>query len=399
MEQTVLHKYNKALVFLLFAGTMLLGAGGSFFYQKDLSELIGITIFSGIGALCVFFVVDKSLQNKDLLMENDKSIIRFVITFFISLVCAFLFPLLPKEGCPYLCIFIGLLFFSDELIALSSGAVLLGISLLLRTDGDILTFFVYFIPALFGVLLFEGIKEQGKTGRALILSLLVQLLTLLMSAVLLPYDTFNFVMMMYPAANVLVNLLVLLIFLKIYSVRFIYQIEDKFMDINDPECDLLVQLKNHAKDEYYNAIHTAYLCSRIAIKLGINDAVCKACGYYHRIGMLKGNNDWSEVNEILLENRFPEDVIACLREYLDKDAYISSKEVVVLMFADTIVSSIRYLYGKEPDVELDYDKLVQAIFKKKLDSGIINYSKITLEDIQIMKKTFAEEKLYYDFLR
>ena len=50
-------------------------------------------------------------------------------------------------------------------------------------------------------------------------------------------------------------------------------------------------------------------------------------------------------------------------------------------------------------MQLDYPKLISAIFKKKLESGIIDYSNISFEEIQEMKKILVEEKLYYDFLR
>ena len=36
------------------------------------------------------------------------------------------------------------------------------------------------------------------------------------------------------------------------------------MEINDPECPLLVQLKELSKEEYYHAIHTAYLGDKVA---------------------------------------------------------------------------------------------------------------------------------------
>ena len=77
------------------------------------------------------------------------------------------------------------------------------------------------------------------------------------------------------------------------------------MDINDPECPLLVELKNVSKPEYYHTIHTAYLCSRIALQLKLDDAVVKACAYYHKIGLLKGENNWENAEQILAGNQIP----------------------------------------------------------------------------------------------
>ena len=171
------------------------------------------------------------------------------------------------------------------------------------------------------------------------------------------------------------------------------------MDINDPECPLLVKLKEHSKDEYYHAIHTAYLCDRIAKKLGLNDAVTKAGGYYHKIGILKGESSWENAKEILEENQYPEMVLNILKEFLDKQEKIIMKETVVLLMADTVISSISYLFSKDSSAKIDYEKLVQAVFKKKTEGGLLNSSSISIGELEEMKKILTEEKLYYDFLR
>ena len=171
------------------------------------------------------------------------------------------------------------------------------------------------------------------------------------------------------------------------------------MDINDPESPLLVKLKEHSKEEYYHAIHTAYLCDRIAKKLDLDDAVAKAGGYYHKIGVLKGESNWENARLVLEEYQYPENVNRILKEYLDNNERIILKETVVLLIADTVISSITYLFQKDSKAQLDYDKLIQAVFKKKAESGLCNYSMISLGELEEMKKILSEEKLYYDFLR
>lgn len=64
-----------------------------------------------------------------------------------------------------------------------------------------------------------------------------------------------------------------------------------------------------------------------------------------------------------------------------------------------MISSVRYLFSKNPKIHLDYDKFIGDIFKKRMESGMIEESDITLKELKDMKKTLMEEKLYYDFLR
>lgn len=171
------------------------------------------------------------------------------------------------------------------------------------------------------------------------------------------------------------------------------------MDINDPEFPLLVQLKEMSKEEYYHAVHTAYLSDRIAKRLHLDDAAAKACGYYHRIGRLKGENTWENVSAVCNEYHFPSNTKKILKEYVDEAEKVVSKETIVVLFADCIVSSILYLFEKDPKAKLDYAQIINTVFNKKLETDELWENEISLAQITEMKKIFIEEKLYYDFLR
>ena len=54
---------------------------------------------------------------------------------------------------------------------------------------------------------------------------------------------------------------------------------------------------------------------------------------------------------------------------------------------------------KDNKVQLDYLKLVDAVFQKKMESGILMNCALTLEEYYAIKQVLGEEKLYYDFLR
>ena len=171
------------------------------------------------------------------------------------------------------------------------------------------------------------------------------------------------------------------------------------MEINDPEFPLLVQLKDMSKEEYYHAVHTAYLSDRIARRLELDDAATKACAYYHRIGRLRGENTWENVAAICNEYHFPSNTKKILKEYVDESEKVVSRETIIVLFADCIVSSILYLFEKDPAAQLDYAQLIETVFQKKLETDELWCNEISLCQIREMKKIFIEEKLYYDFLR
>ena len=97
--------------------------------------------------------------------------------------------------------------------------------------------------------------------------------------------------------------------------------------------------------------------------------------------------------------KFPAKAIQLLQEYNYKSLTMKMKETVVVYLADSVVSSIMYLLEKEQKNEIDYGKIATAIIRRKVDSGILNQSDISLADLGGMEKIFTGEKLYYDFLR
>ena len=386
---------QEALIYLI----TVVGSGlASAFYGRTIIETAGLVILAAVGMGAVVFSIEQGIEKETFLFDNDVHLLRFALLYLLSFFVFLLFPMLPVGGWPYLAVFIGLTIFSNQVTGISAGTVLLMITCMLY-GGNGSEFFIYFIGGLIGATVFSYVNITFKVVLPLVISLMMQLVCLALQEVLFVNETLHLDMLLIPVVNLLVCTILLLILLKYFSFAVIYSKRDLYMDMNDPECPLLVELKNTSKDEYYHAIHTAYLCDRIAKRLNMDDALVKACGYYHRIGILRGENSWENAQTILEENQFPQRVKEILKEYLDKSESIRSGETVVLLFSDTVISSINYLFSKEPNIQLDYEKIIGGIFKKRIESGIIDYSDLTFGQLQEMKKILTEEKLYYDFLR
>lgn len=384
---------------VVFAATAATAAAAAFLYGKTQIEMVRIVLFLILASGCVIFSIEESREQKTFLFDNELYQWRFTVTYLLFLVGSVLFPLLPSAGWPFLAVFVGLMLFSNQVIGMCAGTALLMLTVLLGSAPSIDTLFVYFVSGMIGILVFSYVNEEFKVGIPILVSLLMQMLCLCIQSVLMVNETLEAQMFLIPLVNTMVCLILLLIILKFFSYSTIYRHRDMYIDINDPEGRLLSELKNFSKEEYFHAVHTAYLCDRIAKKLRLNAAVAKACGYYHKIGVLKGENTWENVCAVLAENEFPQPVKDILEEYLEENKRLIAKEAVILMFSETVISSLTYLFSKNPNNELDYDKLIQAVFKKKMESGIINYSNITLGELDEMKKILTRENLYYDFLR
>ncbi|MBO5472654.1 MAG: hypothetical protein J6A08_02530 [Lachnospiraceae bacterium] len=387
---------------LIFAFMFILAGGiafaGGLLYRDKTDELIRDVVMTLAGTGIVIFSFTLSEINGFFIYHNETRYGRFAAMYIISLIASMLLPYLPVAGWPFLVIFVLLGVFSNGMTGLAAGSVCL-LTAVNYSGGDYAVFILYFISGLAGILVFSTLDDDFRVGLPFLISMLILTLCLTANVVLFSQESLSAAQFMIPAVNLMTCYILLLVSLKMFSSTVIHRYREKYMEINDPECPLLVQLKDMSKEEYYHAVHTAYLGDKIARRLNLDDAAVKACGYYHRIGFLKGENNWENVSAICQEYHFPPRARKILKEYVDADEKVVSKETIIVLFADCIVSSILYLFAKDPKAELDYEQLIDTVFRKKLETEELWCNEISLAQIYEMKKIFIEEKLYYDFLR
>ena len=372
----------------------------SFLYSREINEIICNVVMVMLGTGIVLFALVASEINGLFFYQNQGEYKNFCRFYIIALAAAALFPLLPVAGWPFLVIFVVLSLFSNSISGLIAGSVCLMLSVMLETDGSYREFFLYFFSGLVAIMVFNRLNTNFKVGLPIFISLLCLMICLTANLVLFEQEKFNLSQLTISAFNLMLTFILLLIVLKIFSNSVIHKYRERYLELNDPECPLLVQLKEKSKEEYYHSIHTAYLSDKIARSLGLDDLAVKAGGYYHRIGQLKGENTWENIEAICEEYHFPPNARKLLQEYVDPSQPMVSKEAVVILFSDRIVSTILYLFSKDSKAELDYQQIVDAVFRKKIvESHDLWQNDISLAQLQEMRRIFIEEKLYYDFLR
>lgn len=370
----------------------------SYFRGNHLVDVVQHTVMSGIGVGVVLFLMAQGRLYSLYDYDNEEHYFRFLICFLLSLILSVACGYFPAAGWPYVAVFLLLSLFSNTVIGITAGCVLLIISILISGSGvDI--FCLYGISGIACACLFRKLDDSYKVGVPVFLSLLVLTLSLTANIVLLTNEKLRPELFIVPFMNLVVTGCLFVIILKVFSVLVIFKYRDKYMEINDPECELLVQLKEFSKDEYYKAVHTAYFCDRIAKKLSLDADACKACGYYLNIGKLKGGQNLQAVHEVCEEYEFPVPVCEILDEYLDKNKKIHKKETAVLLFSDAMITSVLFLFSKDAKAALDYGQVIHTVFKKKMESGLLDECHISIRELNEMKRTFKEEQLYYDFLR
>ena len=371
-------------------------------YERPMNEQIRNTVMVSISTLCIIFAWCHHEQENMLDYNNALHIMRFAAFFIGGFILACLLPLFPFAVWPVIALAVALSFFSNAFLGLFSYAVLIMFAVFLA-EASANVFFMYFISGAVAILLFRHLDEAFKVGIPTAISLLFFLVTETASIILFINERLRWNLFVLPVMNLCLTGLLLLCVLKYFSFAVIHQYRNRYQEINDPEFGLMAEMKQEAREDYFLALHTAYFSERIAASIHADVALAKAGAYYHRIGKIyrekRGETASEEeiIRRICSENEFPPDIMKVLLECVGRE--FVSKESTIVMFSDAVVSSILFLFEKEPDGKPNYNQVVDVIFKKKQENGTLNMSDITLKELTVMKQIFIKEKLYYDFLR
>lgn len=382
---------------ILIVITVLLVTAGGFLKHAGGAELLRNAILAGTGAFLTCFLF---LSEKDRLSEKNASparTSRFAISYGICLAVSLCCAFLPPAGWPFLVVFVMMSLFCGFLPGICGGISFLTFSVLLA-GADISIFALYVLTGLLGACLFSRLDEKYRIALPLFVSLSFLFAAETACVVLFANETLKRELFLIPALNVIISLILLLILLKVYSGMEIFKYRIKYLEINDQEFELLVNIKEKDKNVYYRAVHAAYFSERIAQALSLDADAAKTAAYYANAGILYKEPE-KDLEKEFVSYGFPPYARQLLRELTVKNTGIRHKEAAVVYMADAVISSILYLFEKKQDTKTDYAAVIETVFQKKWESGSLKNSELTFAEWNRMKKIFKEEKLYYDFLR
>lgn len=388
---------NKKTCIMLLAeiGCMVLAGGGM--AAMVLGEVVKsgmdfalahiVLVVLGIGI--VGFGIRRGMLTDDLDYDNAMHPWRFWLCFLIGLVVSFACVFLPMAAWPFLPLYIALSLFGNASLGMLASTMLLVIPVSLTQSGTEI-FLLYVISGLWGIMLFRRLENGFRMGVPFVLSLGGLLVCETAGTVLVVNARPGIEYFVIPAINLIVSGIMILGILKIFSGKVVYKYRESYLDLNDPENSILGALKQTDRKAYMKSIHTAYFCERIADKLGLDTDALKCAGYYYSMG-----EALTEVYEI---HPFPPKAWEILTEYQAKGKAVTHKETAVLIASENVVSAILMLFDKAEGAKVDYDKVIDSIFKRYQDAGSFRQCDISMQEFYKMQKIFKEEKLYYDFL-
>ena len=353
-------------------------------------RLLANCVMAAFGIAVIGFQLRRTYFRDALDYDNAEHLMRFWGWLTAGLILALGCGFLPVAGWPFMPLFVMLALFSDMGTGILSSSVLLLIAVML-SGGVVGDFALYLISGVFAVALFHRLRSDFKIGIPLFLSVICLVVCETANVVLVTNARPDVEMFVIPGANMIISSILLLGGIKMFSAMVIYKYRGIYLDINDTEAVFLAELREMNKPEYMHCVHTVYFCERIGNRLGLDVDALKCAGYYHRAG--------DKLENLMEEKKFPPAARKILIEYREHKDAVVRKETAVLLCADTVITSITYLVRKGSDKQIDYGRMIDAVFKKLIDDGNFDCCEISMAELRIMQKLFKEEKLYYDFLR
>lgn len=369
-------------------------------WMGDLSteELVRNLVMCCIGAGCIVFALVRAALEDSLLYDNKIHLWRFLVIYLCCLLLAALYILLPVSGWPFLVLAVALTLFANETVGMLAASVLLYITVSFSGASNSI-FILYFLTSMVGIVLFARLDESFQAFYPTLISFVVLFTAQMAVIVLFTNERLNIGMLVIPVMNLFMNGILLVIVLKFFSFAVIHRYREIYLEINDPECKLLVELKKRSTASYYRSVHTAYLCERTAARLGLDTTLCKLGGYYYRLKEFYDGGAEEALSMLEEEYRFPPQVIELIRECNCDITAIRSKEAVIVLLADEMIKSLMYIFEQDKKVQMDYRKLVDKILDKKAQGGMFRRCSLSFAEYDEVRSILIGEELYYDFLR
>ncbi len=347
--------------------------------------------------LSAFFMLTELSEYTSMPYKNAAHPVRNLVVFAgISFLCAFC-AFIPEFIIPVasLC----LIYMILSSFKTGTTASLLFVSMIMIVTGEGGWLFLYYFSCAFLLMLLYS--KPGYLDRIVLPLLLFSALRISLFAliVILPDTNVTPQLMIAAAGGLILDLVIASV--GVYRLRqdVVKRTSIRLTAISDPEHPLLKELRNESRDEFFRAVHTAYLCKNCAVKIGADEYLARALGYYHRIGVLRGDNMNipQKTLSIATENEFEPELIELIREYGAISGGSLSKETSIVIICDSLVSAVTDKFKYSDSV--DYDEMIDYVMDFYKKDNHFSQSLLSLKELDRIEKCLKGEKLYYDFLR
>ena len=182
--------------------------------------------------------------------------------------------------------------------------------------------------------------------------------------------------------------------IKILADRIIYKKTPVIIikKLTAPDSEPVQLIKDKSASLYYHSNEVAEMSRLAAKRIGADYNLAYAGGLFHDLGKVSGSEYIKEGLKLAEKYGIPKDIRTIMVEHNVKSRVPKSKEAAIVMLSDTVVSTIEYVKGTMDKKEISEQVLVENAINKRLTSGALNKSGLTIEEFNIIKETLISIK-------
>lgn len=163
--------------------------------------------------------------------------------------------------------------------------------------------------------------------------------------------------------------------------------------IMDKQYHLQKMIEKYSSVDYDHALRVSRLAAKVAGKLGADEKLTMAGGFYYRIGKLEGEPFIENGVRIAQQNCFPERLVQILEEYNGINRAPGTLESAIVQISDMIVTKFDLLDKDTFSAGWNRDIVIYQTMNEKSSEGLYDHCGLSMNQFLKIRELLVKEEI------
>jgi hypothetical protein len=160
--------------------------------------------------------------------------------------------------------------------------------------------------------------------------------------------------------------------------------------------ELAQAMRGYSKADYDHARKVSQIAAGCARKIGVDWELCRAAGFYYRVGRLEGEPYVQSGVALARRYGFPPKLVQILAEYNGEDKLPSTVESAVVHIVDNVVAKFDVLDSSTLSSSWNHDIIVYQSLNENSAKGLYDKSGLSMNMFLLVRDYLIKEAPLYD---
>jgi len=389
-------KGKKLFSVYIYIAVILSTVIGGYIAGLEIMSILRNVIISVIGVVTYLEYFHKNNSSMLFRMNNIRGYcIAFALSNILLVVnCGVFTGMAWLIGAAFAAIFDGI-----EHAAVTYGILMLQYMILILMPGkDISIFILYALIGVVLIILFTQIESMKTIPYA------SAVLIILTAILFIALNEFDIKRILHNKSEIVMIFISDAVFISLAVLSCVYKenqkdaekqykmlLQKKLMNVIEADYELVKKLHEYSAPLFIHSIKVSMLSRDAAEAVGADMFLAQAGGMYHEVGRIRNEKDYIKAGiELAYSYGFPEELISVIRQHSTGSEKPKSIEAAIVMLSDCIISTSEYLEKTGDRQAVSDEKLIESIFKNRIEKGNLEDTYITDEKIESLKKFYIE---------